>query len=108
MAPGCFHFLEDLPDLLFESRPSGAMIFDGVVSGSRILAYLAHALVETCLQKRDYYAGWAACQFHLQKLFQVVVRVIDPEFQRRVLKGYRIVALAAVGDDDTLRTVFFR
>ena len=31
--------------------------------------------------------------------------MIHPEFQRQVLDVYHIVALAAVGDDDTLRTV---
>ena len=88
-----------------ESRPHGAVIFDGVVSGSQILAYLARTLVETCLRKRYCYDGWAVCQFHLKHLFQVVVRAIGPEFQRRVLWGYRVVALAAAHDDDTLRTV---
>ena len=37
--------------------------------------------------------------------FQVVVTVIGPEFQRPVLQGYRVVALAADHDEDTLRTV---
>ena len=30
---------------------------------------------------------------------------IGPEFQHRMLQGYRVVALAAGRDEDTLRTV---
>ena len=34
-----------------------------------------------------------------------MVRAVVPKFQRQVLQGYRVVALAAAHDDDTLRTV---
>ena len=80
-------------------------MFGGVVDGSRIVAYLARTFMVTCSHKRDCYARWAACQLHLRKLFRVVKRAINPVFQHRVLNGYRVVALAADGDEDTVRTV---
>ena len=35
----------------------------------------------------------------------MVVRAIDPHFQNLVLNGFRVVALAAEGDAETVRTV---
>ena len=86
-------------------RPLGTLMFDGVVAGSRILPLVARAFLMTCARKRDCYTGWQSCQNHLRSLCQVLVRVIGPEFQNRLLNGYRVVALVAGRDEDTGRSV---
>ena len=85
--------------------PPGDRMFDGVVAGSRILAYLARAFLVTRKRKRDCYTAWADCQRHLRELFQVVVRAISPVFRRRVLNGWRVVEAAAAEDGDAVRTI---
>ena len=85
--------------------PPENRMYDEVVARSRILAYLARAFLVTRSRKNDCYSAWADCQRHLQALFSVVIRAISAVYRRRVLNGWRVVELVALGDEDAVRTV---
>ena len=86
-------------------HPPGLLMFDEVVAGSRILPLVARAFLMTCARKRDCYTVWQSCQNHLRTLCRELVKVVFPEFQNRLLNGYRVVALIAGRDRDTCRSI---